>query len=194
MIAIIEDAEVGKTAQHVFQQMGRASSQGLNEQLENFWTFLSVAAELPDKRPAGVCGEFVPGEVPDFFTPARVAGELREIKKASELLLRRLTENRDIVLFGEIGALVTLLEEFNRSEQLNDPNNDSLPQMGKSAGKNNLQNELLRGLFVRAHAHLGGEFPTFCREVHRVLLGLEAPMEPSTARRMSVGKSRLAIE
>jgi len=71
---------------------------------------------------------------------------------------------------------------------------DMLPNPGRTEGTDGWQNEILEKLFLIADLRLRNKYPTFVREIHRVLLGLEIPINASAARDHQGLKTRLVSD
>lgn len=193
LIDIVEDDAVMSAAKHVLDTVlehESLTSATAREAVENFWIFLEDAAALPDIRPRGA-HYFAPGNDAGFFTPAEIRKELDILKDQCDCLVKHLELRRELILSDKLDPLLTLLKEFGASEHLNEPNNSAFPQFGRAAGKNNWRNDMLQGLFMRAEARLGNQFPEFCREIHRVLMDLEIPVDKRTAHDLQGAKTKL---
>jgi len=191
ILDILCDQEVARKARHVFKKIQNSNhAEDELQRLDEFWNFIEIAASLPDIRPPGA--RWHQNGYAEFFTPEEIRSELTELKKAGDLFCSLLKRRSNLVLFDHLEELINLLDAFLTSPQIaNTPQCRSLPNQGKSAGKNNWRNHLLKQLSHVAELRLGERFPAFIVEVLRVLLASDEPLEASTAREILGSKTSL---
>lgn len=177
---IIEDKEVIKKSAHVFKQLECPPDRSeAAQRIDDFCAFIEDAAALPDQKPVGARWHL--NEYAEFYTRSEVMEELQQIKLTAQPLVTALERHSDLILFDKLDELKKLLAEFLDSPQMAKPFDKGLPNYGKTAGPNNWRNTIYANLCNMAEVRLGNRYPAFVREVHRVLLDLEMPLDPTTA-------------
>jgi hypothetical protein len=190
ILQIIEDEEVIKKAAHVLKQLDRTLDRSeATQRIDDFCTFIEDAAALPDQTPGGA--RWHVNEYAEFYTRHEVKEELQQIKLTAQPLAAMLNGRSDLIIFDKIEELRNLLNEFLASPQMVDPFDDDLPNCGRMAGPNNWRNTIYQNLCNMAEVRLGNRYPAFVREVHRVLLDLEMPLDANTAHHIAGSTSKL---
>lgn len=197
IIAIIDDKEVMQTARPFLADEG----------IDAFWSFIETAATLPDELPPGMHLREI-GETPTFSTPANLRKEITDTAyhamHLADLLRKTATTitGSDLTI-GEIQRLIDQLEALQcvcnakAAKHSSKAEDQYVFPVGGTAGANSWRNWLLKRLSVVAEVRLGidnqtypstternavrGRIHTLVREIHRVLLELETPIDARTA-------------
>lgn len=205
-VEILCDDDVRRVAKRVIADLLADNKHWQGEdnsaRLDGFLRFIEEAAALPDRQPPGshLCG---PEEVPAFSTDSVLREEISEAQSTSlrlKGLLRRIATTIDAELpVKESRRLMDSLDALHSAcaatahKHASNKQFDGVPDFplpGGTAGKNAWRNwllqelNLLAGLCLRAPhvAHARAPYRALVIEVHRVVVGADEPINPSTAR------------
>lgn len=186
---IITDEEVMKKSKHVLKVLAKTLGRSEAAQgIDGFCAFIEDAAALLDQKPDGA--RWLVKEY-EFYTRKDIQEELQQIKLAAQRFASILERRADLILFNKIEELQNLLNKFLASPQMLAPFDDTLPNPGGMAAQHNWRNFIYRRLCTMSEVRLGGRFQAFVREVHRVLLNLEIPLDANTAHHIAGAETTL---